>query len=59
MYVVSRVVSSDSRVLLVIVVCLQEPQDTVAPPNRKRYPVVDLTSSLSVIQLAPLLARLV
>ena len=53
-HVVSKAISSDSVVLLEITVCFLEPYDIAAPPNINIYPVVDLTSKLSIIQLASL-----
>ena len=50
----SNAKSSDSMVLLEINVCLVDFQDTAAPPNKNTYPVVDLTSEKSPIQLASL-----
>ena len=52
--VVSRAMSSDSMVLLAITLCLQDFQNTAAPPNMNTYPVVDLTLLESAIQLASL-----
>ena len=40
--VVSKAMSSDSMVLLAIIVCLQDFQDTATPPNINIYPVVEL-----------------
>jgi len=52
--VLSRAMSSDSMVHLAIIVCLQDFQDTTAPPNMNTYPIVDLTLLESVTQLASL-----
>ena len=47
--VVSNIISLDFLVLLDISICLIDFQDTTVPPNRKIYPVVDLTSKESLI----------
>jgi len=52
--VVSRAMSSVSIVLLAITVCLQDFQDTAAPPNMNTYLVVNLTLLESVTRLASL-----
>ena len=52
--VVSRAMSSDSMVLMTIIICLQDFQDTATPLNMKIYPVVDFIMLESVIQEASL-----
>ena len=52
--VISKAISSDSMVLLEITVCLQDFQDTAAPPNTNTYPVVDFKLLESMTQLASL-----
>ena len=46
--------NSDSIVERAIHVCLEDFQDTAAPPRANTYPLVDFDSSESAIQLASL-----
>ena len=50
----SKAMNSDSIVERVIHVCLEDFQDTAAPPRVNTYPLVDFDSSESAIQLASL-----
>ena len=46
----SRAMNSDSIIDLAMQVCLEDFQDTVAPPRVKTYPLVDFESLVSDIQ---------
>ena len=48
----SKAINYDSIVDLAIHVCLDDLQDTAAPPNVNTYPLVDFVSLVSVIQFA-------
>ena len=48
----SKAMNSDSIVDLAMQVCLEDFQDTVAPPRVKTYPLVDFESLVSDIQFA-------
>ena len=50
----SSAINSDSIIEHAIHVCLEDFQETVAPPKVNTYPLVDLVSILSKIQLASL-----
>jgi len=47
-----KALNSDSIVERAMQVCLEDFQDTVAPPRVKMYPLVDFDSSKSAIQFA-------
>ena len=49
-----KAMNSDSIVERAIHVCLEDFQDTAAPPRVNTYPLVDFDSSESAIQLASL-----
>ena len=48
----SQAINSDSMVDLAIQVCLEDFQDTAAPPSVNTYPLVDFESFISDIQFA-------
>ena len=50
----SKAMNSDSIVERVIHICLEDFQDTAAPPRVNTYPLVNFDSSESAIQLASL-----
>ena len=50
----SKAMNSDSIVERAMHVCLEDFQDTAAPPKVNMYPLVDFDSSESTIQLASL-----
>ena len=52
--VLSNAMNSDSIVDLAMQVCLEDFQETTAPPKVNTYPLVDLVSLESDIQLASL-----
>src|SRR3954464_9056175 len=50
----SKAINSDSIVDLAMIVCLEDFQDTAAPPNVNTNPLVDFVSFISDIQFASL-----